>query len=160
MVTVVAIHNADLEARIMSNVTVKVSEPVEKKLEYSLKENVTADKKEYKIIDAEGYQIALFPTAGDGDTKKGSHLVANARVTLKHSGITFQMVVKKLRDSGELLAGQPARLNGHRAVVTEWIPERDAKGAAIQGKGTSFERMSLPNGVYKEIMALISDASK
>lgn len=142
----------------MSEVTVKVNEPVEKKLEYSIRESVTADKKEYKIIDCEAYQIALFPTSGDNDASKGSHLVANARVTLKRAGITFQMVVKKLTKSGELLAGQPARLNGHRAVVTEWIPERDGKGAIIQGKGTSFERMSIPNATYKELMALVSEA--
>jgi len=129
----------------MSELTVKVSVPTDKKLEYKVTEEVASGGKAYKLINSEPYQIAIFPTSGKADPNKGSNLYANARVTLKAQSITFQMVVKKLKN-GELIAGQPGRLNGHRAVVTEWDGEK------------SFERMSIPNGTHKEIMSLISAA--
>jgi len=141
-------------------VSVKVNKPTEEKLTFEIREATTGEGKGYKIIDAEDYQIAIFPNSKQADPTKGSHLVANARITLKKAGITFQTPVKKLRDSGELLAGQPARLNGHRAVVSEWVSDKDGNGMPIPGKGESFERMSIPNSVYKEIMALIAAATE
>lgn len=125
--------------------SVRVAEPVEKKLTFNATEEVTSDNRKFKVINSDSYSIALFPAGGKDSPEKKSRLKYNARVTLKQSGITFHMVIKELKEDGTLLAGQPGKLSNHRAVVTEWDAENEK----------SYERMSVPNNIYKEIIALV-----
>lgn len=131
----------------MSECTVKVAQAVEKNLEFKVSDEVTSDHSPFKVIDSDEYSIALFPAkVNNEDPEKKSRLKYNARVTLKSSGITFQMVVKELKKDGVLIAGQAGRTPARRTILTDWDGD----------KKISYERMSVPSNTYKEIIGIIS----
>lgn len=135
--------------------TVTGVQSVEKSVEYDLKEDLAGNGKEFKTIKTDKMTISLFPSNATPKPGSKSALKYNARVILHDSGINFQMAVKEISKDGETsyLAGQKGRNVGSRAIISDWVPnESSPKG------GDSYERMSVPQNLYKEIIGLIEHA--
>ena len=144
----------------MSKVSVRVSEAVDKELEYTVSDEVTGggnggEPKCYKLIEAANYTIALWPVKANNNTEKKAEIAFNARVTCKNAfngeGIHISFPVKRILDSGELLAGQSSKLSGQRDIVTQY--------KAGETGGKSYSLTSIPLSAYKEVMAIIADAT-
>ena len=117
---------------------------------FTKEEQVTSDGRPFVVLDNEKYSISLFPLATKPAKGKQSYIKYNARVHFKNSGIQFHMAIREMVEDGSLIAGQQGRMSQHRAVVTEWNAE----------KGLSYERMAIPDNQYRELMAMVAEATR
>jgi len=119
-----------------------------KDVEFELKHGFLEDGQgEYKIIDTESVNIALFPTKVPYDAKKNAHPVYNANIRFKESGIELVSVQVNQLKSGDLIFGQSSKQNGKRAISV-WDKE----------KQKSYERAAIPNNLYRMCVGLIEAA--
>lgn len=140
----------------MSKIKVTVSEAVDREIEFKVSENVTGggnggEAKAYKLIESDRYTITLWPVKpGANSEAKKAEIVCNARVTCLKAfdgeALHLSFPVKRLTDSGDLIAGQSSKASNQRGIVTQY---RDSK---------SYELTSIPVSVYKEVMTLIDAA--
>jgi hypothetical protein len=117
----------------------------EKEISFEKEAKTRSDGGTYIHLHNDDYSISLFESKAQARPGKKSRIKYNATIILKKPGVAFQMPVKELVESGQLLAGQTSRLNNHRAVVTEWDSTNEK----------SYERMSVPSDTYAELMSII-----
>lgn len=119
------------------------------KVKFTKTEGVTSGMKQFIILDNEKYKISLFPVSVKPDNNKRSYIKYNAQVYFKSSCIAFNMAIRELVEDGSLIAGQQGKMSFQRAVVTEWDPTRNV----------SYERLAIPENEYREIMAMVAEAT-
>lgn len=115
--------------------------------------------KPYAQLSSDNISLSLFPSTPDPakvNKEAKSRIKYNATVTLKDSGIVFQVPVKELTDKhenperrGEIFAGEKSRFAEKRAVICDY--DKDAN----DGQGASYERMSIPGDLFKTVMEMI-----
>ena len=130
--------------------TYQTRETKDEEVCFTREEQVTSDGKPYLVLDNDKYTISLFPLSTKPAKGKMSYIKYNARVYFKNSGIQFHMAIRELVEDGSLIAGQQGKMNHHRAVVTEWNPDR----------GISYERLAIPDTQYRELMAMVAEATR
>ena len=110
-------------------------------------ESINLDEHGFKRSENETYKIVLFPVVSDNPNRSThAELIYNVKVTHKPSKFVLSFGVRRLED-GSLIAGSSSKMTNYRAIIDEY------KG------GRSFEKLSVPKEVYKDIMALIAAAN-
>jgi len=130
--------------------TIQTRELKDVEIQFS-KDIQTSEKgQHYVVLDNDRYNICLFPVKASPVNGKKSFIKFNARIHFKNSGVLFYMAIREMLEDGALIAGQAAKAQGFRAVVTEWSP----------AQGVAYERMAIPDPQYFELMAIISAATQ
>ena len=129
--------------------TYKTKQTQDVEVTFTKTDELTSSMKPFIILDNEKYAISLFPVNVKPAKDKKSFIKYNVLVLFKNAGISFHMAIRELVDGGTLIAGQAARFNGQRAVITEWDPLRNI----------SYERLAIPDSEYREIIAMVAEGT-
>jgi hypothetical protein len=137
-----------------SSTTAKVLEEKEKQISFTVEEAPGANGTEgsYAVLSSDKYRIVLFPARVPLNPDAKARVLYNARinVTTSEGVFGFNTSVKELTENGELFIGGKSSMQGHHAIVSEWV-----KAKTALDKGKSYERSSIPTNLYREIMAII-----
>lgn len=124
--------------------------------------------KKYIAIEADSFKASVFPIA-NAKGGKGSTLAYNLSLVLLKGNVAINADVRRISKgdaAGQLVIGSSShKLDGHRAIVTDFLKELDDAGSAVLDekgnvKGKVIEKVSIPMGEYTRLMDAITEGDK
>ena len=128
----------------------------------------SSNNKKYIAIESDTFKASVFPIA-NAKEGKGSTLAFNLSLVLLKGNVAINADVRRISKgeaAGQLVIGSSShKLDGHRAIVTDFLKELDDNGNAVLDdkgnvKGKVIERASIPMGEYTRLMDAIAEGDK